>query len=137
MIDKDFHLLDPKGVDDRISLSYASNITSRRANFKQDVVNRDRRCVMTGSTGVDACHIIPHAKGDQVRSGPSYRSRRSFQPKYIKNLVAYRGEVVDPLLESINDTRNGILLNRALHTAFGTSQVSFLQVSYLMRSSSM
>ena len=50
--------------------------------------------------------------------------------KYIKNLVAYREVVVNPCLESINDTRNGILLNRMLYNTFGTSEVAFLQVSY-------
>ena len=134
MPDNDFRLLDPKGMDDRTS--YSSNVTSRRANFKQDVVNRDRCCVMTGTTLYDACHIIPHAKGDRVRSGPLYRSRHSFQTKYMRNLAAYREEVVDPPLESINDTRNGILLKQELHVPFGTSQVAFLQVGYLTQSSS-
>jgi hypothetical protein len=136
MIDNGFRLLDPKGMDDRTS-SDTSNVTSYRAKFKQDVVNRDRCCVMTGTTQFEVCHIIPHAKGDQVRSGPLYRSCRSFQTKYIKNLVAYREEVVEPPLESINDTRNGILLKRELHAPFGTSQVAFLQVSYATQSSSM
>ena len=75
-IDNDFCLLDPKGMDDRTS--YSSNVTSCQVNFKQDVVNRDRCCMMTGTTLYDACHIIPHSKGDQVRSSPLYRSRRSF-----------------------------------------------------------
>ena len=32
---------------------------------------RDQTCVMTGAQsaqGLEACHIIPHAKGHQVRS---------------------------------------------------------------------
>ncbi|KAF8338530.1 hypothetical protein F5887DRAFT_1273085 [Amanita rubescens] len=109
--DNGFRLLDPKGMDNRTSSSDTSNVTSRRVNFNRDVVNRDRWCVMTGTTLFEPCHIIPHAKGDQ----------------YIKNLIAYREEFVDPPLESINDTRNGILLNRQLHAVFGTSQVAFLQ----------
>ena len=135
MIDYDFRLLDPKGMDVRTSCS--PNVTSRRATFRQDVINRDRRCVLTGTEGFEACHIIPQAKGDQVRSGPLYRSRRSFQTKYIKNLIAYREVVFDPPLESINDTRNGFLLYSMLHSTFGTSRVAFLQVSYSMQSSSM
>ncbi|KAF8346781.1 hypothetical protein F5887DRAFT_1271369 [Amanita rubescens] len=123
--DNGFCLLDPKGMDDRTSCT--SNVTSRRANFARDVVNRDRCCVMTGTVQFEACHIIPHAKGDQVRSGPLYHSRRSFQTKYMKNFVAYREEDIEPRLESINDTRNGILLKRELHAPFGTSQVAFLQ----------
>ena len=128
MIDNDFRLLDPKVMDDRTS--YTLDVNRRRPNFKQNVVNRDKCCVISGTTQFEACHIIPHAKGDQVRSGPLYRSRRSFQMKYIKNLVAYREVVVNPCLESINDTRNGILLNRMLYNTFGTSEVAFLQVSY-------
>ena len=128
MIDNDFRLLDPKVMDDRTS--YTLDVNRRRPNFKQNVVNRDKCCVISGTTQFEACHIIPHAKGDQVRSGPLYRSRRSFQMKYIKNLVAYREIVVNPCLESINDTRNGILLNRMLYNTFGTSEVAFLQVSY-------
>jgi hypothetical protein len=123
-------------MDDRTS--YTSDVTSRRADFRDDVVNRDRRCAVTG-TGTaqcEACHIIPHPKGDQVRSSPWYRSRRLFQTQYIKNLVDYRQVVVDPRLEGINDMRNGILLNRMLHVAFGTSQVAFLQVSYSTQLSS-
>ena len=129
MIDNDFRLLDPKVMDDRSS--YSSEVTSREADFRQDVVNRDRRCVVTGSGESEGFHIIPHAKGDQVHSGPLYyRSRRSSQTKYLKNLVTYREVVIDPRLESINDTRNGILLNRMLYNTFGTSEVAFLQVSY-------
>ena len=128
MIDNDSRLLDPKVMDDRTS--YTLDVNRRRPNFKQNVVNRDKCCVISGTTQFEACHIIPHAKGDQVRSGPLYRSRRSFQMKYIKNLVAYREVVVNPRLESINDTRNGILLNRMLYNTFGTSEVAFLQVSY-------
>lgn len=107
--DSDFRLLDPKAMDDRTS--YTLEVNKRRPYFKRDVVNRDRCCVVTGTLQFDAFHIIPHAKGDQ----------------YIKNLVAYREVVVDPRFESINDTRNGILLNRMLHHAFRTSQIAFLQ----------
>ncbi|EDR10389.1 uncharacterized protein LACBIDRAFT_317243 [Laccaria bicolor S238N-H82] len=128
--DKDYRLLDPNLMNGRTS--YTSDVTNRRANFRDDVVNRDRRCVVTGAAPAQcqACHIVPHATVNhwQVRSGPWYRSRRLFQTQYMKNLVDYRQAVVDPLLDDVNDTRNGILLNRMLHTAFGTSQVAFLQL---------
>jgi hypothetical protein len=65
MKDADFRLLDPKVMDDRTSTT--SNLTSRRASFKQDLNARDGCCVMTGTKESTACHIIPHAKGDQVR----------------------------------------------------------------------
>ena len=74
MIDNDFRLLDPKVMDDRTS--YTLDVNRRRPNFKQNVVNRDKCCVISGTTQFGACHIIPHAKGDQVRSGPLYRSCR-------------------------------------------------------------
>ena len=69
-IDDDCRLLDPNLMDDRNS--YTSDVTSRRAHFRDDVVNRDSRCVATGTgpTQCETCHIIPHAKGNQVRSGP-------------------------------------------------------------------
>jgi hypothetical protein len=136
MIDTDYCLLDPNLMDDRTS--YTSDVTSRRAAFRDDVVNRDSRCVATAVSSelCEACHIIPHAKGDQVRSGPWYRSRRLFQTQYIKNLVRYRQVVINPRLEGINDIRNGILLNQMVHGLFGTSQVAFLQVSYSTQLSS-
>ena len=67
MIDDDFCMLDPKGMDDRSSTT--SNASSHRANFQRDVIDRDSCCVTSGSTGFEACHIIPRAKGDQVRPG--------------------------------------------------------------------
>jgi hypothetical protein len=46
------------------------------------------------------------------------------------NLANHRGEDLDPRLDNINDTRNGILLYSAFHRAFGESRVAFLRVSY-------
>ena len=86
---------------------------------------------MTGTQGVEACHVIPHAKGNEVCSECLWNcSESSFQAQYIKNLVSHRHEVFDPPLESINDTRNGILLSLALHGPFGASEAAFLQVGY-------
>ena len=77
---------------------------------------------MTGSTTVMACHIIPHAKGYQVCSEYfSNHPQPSFQAKYIENLASYRPKVLDPPLDSIDDTCNGILLNPHLHIVFGAS----------------
>jgi len=58
--------LDIEMMDDRAS--YASGRTSRRADFRQDIINRDGTCVMTGTPpeNCQACHIVPHSKGDQV-----------------------------------------------------------------------
>ncbi|KAF8309777.1 hypothetical protein F5887DRAFT_1153856 [Amanita rubescens] len=98
-------------MDDRTSDSSAS-ISTRRADFAQRVTDRDRTCLMTGATSnFQACHIIPHAKGNQ----------------YMNSLADHRNEVLDPPLNDINDPRNGILLHVTLHRPFGASVVAFLQ----------
>jgi hypothetical protein len=117
-VSQDLYLLDPDLMDDRTS--DASDISSSRGNFRDRVVARDGTCVMTGATGFQACHIIPHAKG----------------PQYLINLSKHRHEAVSPPLDDINDTRNGILLAFQLHAPFGASQIAFLQVSSLTQLSS-
>jgi len=122
-------LLDPDLMDERTS--DASHVSSSRADFGQRVVARDGTCVMTGTPNVQACHVVPHAKGHEVRSEYLWNhSESSFQAQYIINLASHRHEVLDPPLESINDTRNGILLAVQLHGPFGASEAAFLQVSY-------
>jgi hypothetical protein len=60
-------LLDPDLMDERTSESDASAISTSQGNFRQDVTERDRTCVVTGTAeGCKTCHIIPHAKGHQV-----------------------------------------------------------------------
>jgi hypothetical protein len=121
-------LLDPDLMDERTSDS--SYVSSSRGDFRQRVAARDGTCVMTGTGNVQVCHVVPHAKGHQVRSEYLWNhSESSFQAQYIINLASHRHEVLDPPLESINDTRNGILLAVQLHSPFGTSEAAFLQVS--------
>ncbi len=79
MIDNDFRFLDPNGMDGRTYNT--SNVTSSRANFQQDVVNRDRCCL--GTTQFEAFHIIPHAKGDQARSGRTFVPFTSLIPDEV------------------------------------------------------
>jgi hypothetical protein len=123
-------LLDPDLMDDRTSDS--STISTRRANFAQRVTDRDGTCLMTGATtNLQVCHIIPHAKGNQVCSEYLNHSQFSFQAQYINSLADHRNEALDPPLDDINDPRNGILLTVLLHRPFGDSVVAFLQVSYL------
>ena len=121
-------LLDPDAMDDRTST--ASSFSTRRANFREDLLDGDETCVITGSEpfGCEGCHIIPHAKGDQVSSETSSTIfTPDFPMKYIKNLAVYRGNLD---LDDINDPRNGLLLYTGLHRVFGLSQLAFLQVSY-------
>ena len=127
-------LLDPDLMDDRTS--DASTMSTDRANFRQRVIDRDGTCLMTG-TGArycQACHIIPHAKGHQVCSEYFLNhSEFSFQVRqYIEILANHRHQVLEPPLNDINDTRNGILLAVQLHASLWTSEVAFLQVSYFV-----
>jgi hypothetical protein len=129
-------LLDPDLMDDRTSDS--STISVRRADFAQRVTARDTTCLMTGSTSnFQACHIIPHAKGNRVCSEYLNHSQFSFQAQYINSLAEHRNEDLDPPLDGINDPRNGILLHTGLHWPFGASEVAFLRVSYFAQLSFM
>ncbi|KAF8960929.1 hypothetical protein BDZ97DRAFT_2035202 [Flammula alnicola] len=106
-------LLDPAGMDDRTSATSTISISWR--NFEERVIARDEICVVTASRPpiAEVCHIIPHAKGDQA--------------KYMINLVNHRKETIDPPLNDINDTRNGILLSVLLISSIRACQVAFLQ----------
>ena len=60
-------LVDVAAVDDRTS--DASVLSTRRSEFRANVIERDGTCVLTGNPARQciACHIIPHAKGSNVR----------------------------------------------------------------------
>jgi hypothetical protein len=60
-------LVDVDALDDRTS--DASELSDRRADFRDRIVDRDGTCVNTGEQvgHCTACHIIPHSKGDNVR----------------------------------------------------------------------
>ena len=60
-------LVDVDAIDDRTS--DASELSDRRADFGDRIVDRDGTCVITGERArlCAACHIIPHSKGDNVR----------------------------------------------------------------------
>lgn len=91
-------LADVDAADVRTSV--ASSITSRRRDFRIDLVERDGTCVLTGDIEslCTACHILPHAKGNNY-------------------IVRHRGRPRD--IDDINDIRNGLLLQSVFHTAFG------------------
>jgi hypothetical protein len=132
-------LLDPDLMDDRTSdLDLSASISTHQADFAHRVTDRDGTCLMTGTpSNFQACHIIPHAKGNQVCSEYLNHSQFSFQAQYVSVLADHRHEVLDPPLDDINDPRNGILLSITLHRPFGASVVAFLQVSYFAQLSSM
>jgi hypothetical protein len=60
-------LADADVMDDRTS--NASDLTVRRHNFRAQMIERDGTCVISGHVAYEsaACHIIPHAKGGNVR----------------------------------------------------------------------
>ncbi len=74
-------LVDVDVADDRTSLSSdcvtynESSLSSHRAEFTEAVFDRDgEACLVTGDYGpyCDACHMIPHSKGSDVRIRQSY-----------------------------------------------------------------
>jgi len=58
--------IDPKLADTRTVTSSRTN--TRRDNFRGDVEDRDRSCVVTGvpHRACQAAHLLPHSKGDTV-----------------------------------------------------------------------
>ena len=125
-------------MNDRTSVrTESTDISARQANFRQRVIDRDGSCILTGGhENIQACHIIPHSKQDQVCSLSSHDSLQVLMPvnlKYMINLASHRQgleETVDPPFTGIDDIRNGILLHSAFHRPFGESRVAFLHVSY-------
>ena len=121
-------LVDVDAADDRTS--NASDLTIRRSDsdFRTDVVERDGTCVMTNDIVrlCTACHILPHAKGSNVRPYQSSMALSDLLIKYISNVIRHRDGPDD--INDINDTRNGLLLNSLLHIPFGAISMAFLKV---------
>ena len=61
-------LADVNAIDNRTS--NASELSTGRADFGQKLIERDGTCVLTGDRPFycDACHFLPHSKGDTVRA---------------------------------------------------------------------
>ena len=122
---------DVDALDDRTS--DASALSERRADFRARVIDRDQTCVITGDAAYNsiACHILPHAKGSDVRfSRPSMSVTSYPSLKYISNVISHRNGTDDDIddLDDIDDTRNGILLYSSLHRPFGAGESVFLKV---------
>ena len=56
-------------VDGLDHLTSSEVTTSSRIGFRDAIVERDESCVATGlrKEYCDACHLIPHSKGNKVR----------------------------------------------------------------------
>ncbi|KAI9460008.1 hypothetical protein HD554DRAFT_2176781 [Boletus coccyginus] len=111
----------PADIDmDRTAITSNSEATSRAADFRSDVVERDRMCVLTGDEeeDCDAAHLLPRSKGDE----------------YIETYTQRRGR--DPagndIVCQIDDVRNGILLNAIAHRHFGTNMAFLMTPNFAM-----
>jgi hypothetical protein len=61
---------EPRFADvDAIDTASNPSDFSTRADFRQNLIARDGTCVFSGEheDECDACHILPHSKGDIVR----------------------------------------------------------------------
>ncbi|KAJ7085821.1 hypothetical protein B0H15DRAFT_846503 [Mycena belliarum] len=104
--------IDVNAIDDRTSDASGCDLTRRRAHFRDDVIDRDGTCIITGDAPLNctACHILPHAKGDN----------------YMRSLMDHRGIQGPARVDKIDDVRNGILLCNGLPRPFGAGEVAFL-----------
>ncbi|KAK7030373.1 hypothetical protein VNI00_014117 [Paramarasmius palmivorus] len=82
------------------SCTTSSCDSSRRAGFRDQVIRRDHACVWTGRNpaNCDASHVIRHGK----------------TLAYVNRLL--RTRAADEAYDTIDDVRNGLLLNKILHT---------------------
>ncbi|KAH0826893.1 hypothetical protein J3R83DRAFT_4446 [Lanmaoa asiatica] len=103
----DCTFVDYQGLNDRIT---STERTSRRESFRRDVLLRDGSCVVTGRNAhaCDAAHLIPRSKGDE----------------YIARVVQKRSHLYTPppSITGIDDTQNGLLLDKALHWRLGVGE---------------
>ncbi|KAI9568616.1 hypothetical protein HD554DRAFT_2314212 [Boletus coccyginus] len=105
--------VDVDAMDNKTSST--SDISIAAAGFRSALIERDGTCVFSGAPVYpfcQACHLIPHSKGDD----------------YMSSLFDHRREMYGPMdpLDGINDPRNGILLNNMIHVSFDTGGIAFL-----------
>ncbi|KAH9036199.1 hypothetical protein EDB85DRAFT_2288403 [Lactarius pseudohatsudake] len=103
--------IDHEGLNDRLTS------TSRRENFRKEILARDKEfCVVTREPAddCDAAHLIPRSKTD----------------KYIQRVVEDRSSLyggTTPMIRSIDAIENGVLLVVDLHRKLGRGDVAFLK----------
>ena len=105
--------------------------TTRRAEFNEEVANRDgRTCTLTSIEAMycDAVHLLAHSKGDTVCC--SYcRSVLTHHLQYITTYTQRRSRdrTGGDIIQDIDNIRNGLFLNKLTHTALD-KHVAFLMV---------
>ncbi|KAF8526587.1 hypothetical protein BU17DRAFT_82697 [Hysterangium stoloniferum] len=99
-------------VDGLNHLKSSQITTPSRTGFRDDVVERDESSVVNGleKEFCEAAHLIPHSKGND----------------YIQALCLWRSIEEEPEIDNINDIRNGILVNKDVHTYFTLSRLAVL-----------
>ena len=106
--------------------------TSRSGLYRQQVVDRNGVCVVTGGVAqiCDAAHIIPRSKKDkvcyllsQVIPVALIRCDSIFERVVLSRRHLY--PELDIEIAGINDVRNGTLLAAHLHRMFGSGQWPF------------
>ena len=130
-------LVDCFGINERVSSTSTSTTTTGRRDFTDRVWARDQTCVITGAPQLicQAAHLIPRSKGDNVRVTFSFRYEfLMLQTSICLMSLAFGRESDNNLhLGSINDTRNGHLIQAGLHHLLDLGAVAFLQASSTIR----
>ncbi|KZP11462.1 hypothetical protein FIBSPDRAFT_871378, partial [Athelia psychrophila] len=95
--------------------------TNLRIDFREDVARRDGgRCILIGYPGYvcDAVHLLPHSKGDEYIE--TYTKRRSRDPDE------------EDIIREIDNTRNGLFLNKSAHPALGRDLAFLVTPNFAM-----
>ncbi|KAH9036197.1 hypothetical protein EDB85DRAFT_2288402 [Lactarius pseudohatsudake] len=105
--------VDYKDLHDQVT---TTSQTDDRYDFRQDVVRRDKSCVITTQEHriCDAAHLISWNKGDE----------------YIKRVVEARLPLYGgtaPSISRVNAVENGVLLRVDLHSLLSRGDVAFLK----------
>jgi hypothetical protein len=123
--------IDPELADTRTLTSCGTSM--HRADFRDDVEDRDESCVVTGAPSLmcQATHLLPHSKGDTVWDSLRHYSRlQSHRWQYIETLSTHRrrdSSSDDDIVLHIDDVRNGVFLGSNLHQVLG-QHLAFLKV---------
>jgi hypothetical protein len=126
------HAIDPEGISTASASANAS--AESRHSFREGLIARDgSQCVISGAPliTVDAAHIIPKSKGNEVSIPFPIMSLLLLTIlQYIEYVVNQRKHLYEgqETITSINDVQNGILLTATFHRFFGKGWVAFLSV---------
>jgi len=108
----DCHFVDYEVLNDKIT---TSSTRARQNRFRQDLVDRDGCCIVTGDPAYlsQAVHLIPHSKGDE----------------YINKVTQDHSSLYLPplLISDIDAVENGVLLRSELHIKFARGEIAFLK----------